>query len=70
VLISGLLGMYVYYLGMQYISARSVALSELFFPFCAIIVNWLFLGKTLTLVQLCGGGLLLVGSTLIQLRKY
>ncbi len=68
--ISGLLGMWLYYHGLKKISARLCALAEMFFPFCAVTVNWIFLGKTLDVTQLIGGGLLLLGSTVIQIKRY
>lgn len=70
VLVSGLLGMGLYYLGLKKTSARLAALAEMFFPFCALGLNWVFLGATLSVVQMVGGFLLLVGSTLIQLKHY
>ncbi len=70
VLVSGLLGMGLYYLGLKKTSARLAALAEMFFPFCALGLNWIFLGATLSVVQLVGGLLLLVGSTLIQIKHY
>jgi drug/metabolite transporter (DMT)-like permease len=70
VLVSGLLAMYLYYHGLRKISARACSLTEMFFPFMAVIVNWLFLGTTLTLIQLIGGGLLLIGSIVIQFKRY
>lgn len=70
VLISGALAMYLYYQGLNKISAKSCAIAEMFFPFFAIIVNWIFLGKQLSEIQLVGGGLLVLGSLVIQLKKY
>lgn len=70
VLVSGLLAMYLYYQGLRRISARACSLAEMFFPFMAVIVNWLFLGASLTPVQLFGGLLLLIGSLVIQLKRY
>ncbi len=70
VLLSGLIAMYFYYLGLKRISAKVCALAETFFPFCAIVLNWVFLGKTLDNVQLVGGALLVLGSTIIQLKRY
>ncbi len=70
VLLSGILAMYFYYLGLKRISAKVCALAETFFPFCAIVLNWVFLGKTLDNVQLVGGALLVLGSTVIQLKRY
>lgn len=70
VLVSGLLAMYLYYHGLRKISARACSLTEMFFPFMAVIVNWMFLGATLTPIQILGGCLLLVGSVIIQLKQY
>ncbi|MBT3586746.1 MAG: DMT family transporter [Halobacteriovoraceae bacterium] len=70
VVLSGLLGMYFYYQGLKRLPARLCALAEMFFPFCAIGVNWVFLGATLDSTQLLGGGLLLIGSTVIQIKHY
>ncbi len=70
VLLSGLLAMYFYYKGLGKISAKTCALTELFFPFCAIILNWLFLAQGLSEIQLIGGGLLLLGSSIIQVNHY
>lgn len=70
VLISGAFAMWFYYQGLKKLSARTTAIAEMFFPLFAIIVNWLFLGKQLTDLQLLGGGVLIFGSLVIQLRKY
>ncbi|OUR97052.1 hypothetical protein A9Q84_12025 [Halobacteriovorax marinus] len=70
VLVSGILGMYFYYRGLKLVSARVCALAEMFFPFCAVMVNWIFLSQTISPQQMLGGLLLLIGSTVIQLRHY
>jgi drug/metabolite transporter (DMT)-like permease len=70
VLISGGLAMWLYYQGLKRLSARTTAIAEMFFPFFAILVNWFFLGKQLTDWQLLGGGILMFGSLVIQLKKY
>ena len=70
VVISGLLGMFFYYKGLKLVSARVAALAEMFFPLCAVLVNWIFLNQALTFQQILGGVLLLIGSTVIQLRHY
>lgn len=70
VLVSGLLAMYVYYQGLRRVSARACALAEMFFPFMAVIVNWLVLGATLGTSQIVGGFLLLTASLVIQIKKY
>jgi drug/metabolite transporter (DMT)-like permease len=70
VLLAGLGGMYFYYRGLKLISAHVCALAEMFFPLSAIAINWIFLGHKLTMIQMIGAGLLMVGSTVIQLRRY
>lgn len=69
-LISGLLAMYIYYKGLKKISARVCALAELAFPFCAVTINWVFLGASLDAIQIAGGVLLVIGSTVIQVKQY
>ncbi|MCP4911574.1 MAG: DMT family transporter [Oligoflexia bacterium] len=68
--LSGLLGMFFYYQGLKRIPAKLCALAEMFFPFCAISVNWFFLNATLEPIQIVGAGLLLLGSTIIQIKHY
>jgi len=68
VLMAGLVGMYFYYRGLSLISAKLCALLEMFFPLAAVAINWIFLGRALEPIQLIGGALLIIGSTLIQLR--
>ena len=70
VAISGLLGMYFYYQGLKRISARVCALTEMAFPFMAVAINWIFLDAKLDALQIVGALLLLLGSTVIQLRHY
>lgn len=69
-LLSGVISLYFYYRGLRQIPAKLGALAETFFPFCAICLNWLVLDKGLSGVQLIGGGLLILGSTVIQLMRY
>lgn len=70
VMISGALAMWLYYQGLKKLSAKTTAVLEMFFPFFAIIVNWVFLGKQLTELQLIGGAILILGSLIIQIKKY
>ncbi|MAE57885.1 MAG: EamA family transporter [Halobacteriovorax sp.] len=65
-LFSGALGMYFYYKGLKRIPAHLCTLAELFFPFFAVAVNWIFLGKELSFLQIFGGLLVLLSSTVIQ----
>lgn len=70
VMISGVLAMYLYYQGLKRVTARACALAELFFPFAAVVVNWIFLDATLNGLQIMGGLVLLLGSSVIQVKKY
>lgn len=70
VLVSGILGMGLYYLGLKQVKAKLATLAEMFFPFFAIILNWVFLGASLNMVQILGAVLLLFGSFMIQHKRY
>lgn len=70
VFLSGLGGMYFYYKGLKMISARACALAEMFFPFSAVVINWVFLGAKLMPVQIVGAALLVISSSVIQIKKY
>ena len=70
VFVSGLLGMFLYYQGLRRVSAHIGALGEMFFPLMGVIVNWLFLGAELTAIQVLGGVLLVLGSLVIQIKRY
>lgn len=69
VLISGLGGMGLYYLGMKKLPARTCAVAEMFFPVAAVIINWLVLGQALTGLQIAGAVVLLGGSTMVALSQ-
>ena len=69
-LISGLFAMFLYYKGLRLLSARACSLTEMFFPFMAVLVNWYFLNATLSITQILGGLILLIGSFVIQLKHY
>lgn len=70
VLLSGAIAMGLYYQGVKRIPAKTVAIAEMFFPFFAIILNWFYLGKQLSEIQLVGGVILIFGSLVIQWKKY
>ncbi len=53
--------MYLYYRGLQVTRASVSAILELTWPLAAVVLNWIFLGDTLTWVQILGG-LVLVGA--------
>jgi len=69
VLLSGLIGMYFYYKGVQSLSARVVALAELFFPVSAILINWIFLNKPINTIQTVGALILLTSTTILQVNN-
>lgn len=62
-LLAGLLSLWLYYRGLKDTRASVSTISELAFPFSAVIVNWIFLGAQLELVQIVGGLVLLVAIT-------
>lgn len=67
---AGGVALWSYYQGMQRLPAKMVSILELFFPLMAVMMNWFFLGKQLSEIQLAGGALLLVGAFVLQLKKY
>lgn len=69
VIVSGLGGMSAYYLGMKRLPARVCAIAEMFFPIAAVAINWVFLGKALSSVQLFGAAVLLTGSAMVALSQ-
>ena len=68
-LISGVFGMYFYYKGLGLVSAKVCTIAEMSFPFFAVVINWIVLEQKLTIVQLLGGTLLLLSSTMLQLAN-
>ena len=69
VILSGVLGMTLYYQGLKRVPSRVGALAEMFFPIAAISVNWIFLDAALTVVQLTGAVLLSLGSMQAQRQR-
>lgn len=63
VLLSGMLGMFLYYKGLKLLSAHNASIAEMFFPVSAIAINWIFLGKELHAVQIAGA-VILIGASL------
>lgn len=68
--LAGLVGMYLYYRGLKTLPARVCTLLEMFFPFWAVLLNWIILGAELSILQIIGAGVLLLGSTVIKLKHY
>lgn len=70
VVLSAIIGMYFYYKGLKSVPAKVATLLELFFPFTAVAVNWLFLGQSISLTQWIGGGLLALSATVVQIKRF
>ncbi|MCY4643334.1 MAG: DMT family transporter [Bacteriovoracales bacterium] len=68
--VSGLFGIYFYYRGLRLVSAKVCTLGELFFPLAAVFFNWVFLDLSVHPLQLVGGGMLLIGAFMVQIKRY
>lgn len=68
-LLSGLLGMWLYYRGLVRIRAQYATLAEMTFPVFAAVINWLVLDMTLTSYQIIGASLLVLGNIGLRLRE-
>lgn len=62
VLMSGALGMLLYYHGLKKVDSKHSALAEMAFPVMAGIINWIVLGITLSPLQIAGGLILVLAS--------
>ncbi|CAG8999306.1 MAG: Riboflavin transporter ImpX [Candidatus Celerinatantimonas neptuna] len=68
-LLSGLAGMWFYYQGLNRIPAQMATLAEQTFPIFAAVINWLCLGMSLSVYQIVGALLLLVGNLGLRLKE-
>lgn len=66
-IIAGFVSLMIYYYGLRSTKASVATLCELAFPFAAVIVNWIFLGATLSVMQIVGGLILLYAITRLSL---
>lgn len=66
VVISGLVGLYLYYRGLKNLPAHVTSIAEMFFPLSAITINWIFLGKSLEALQIVGGLIIIAASFFLQ----
>jgi drug/metabolite transporter (DMT)-like permease len=57
--LAGFVSLLIYYKGLQLTKAGVATIAELAFPFAAVIINWVFLGEALTVVQIVGSLVLL-----------
>ncbi len=62
-IIAGFISLMIYYYGLRSTKASVATICELAFPFAAVIVNWIFLGATLSVMQIVGGLILLFAIT-------
>ncbi|RDL45202.1 EamA family transporter [Marinomonas piezotolerans] len=67
-LLSGLLGMWLYYQGLRTVSAQLATMVELTFPVFAALINWVFLDMSLTVYQVGGALLLVAGNIGLRLK--
>ncbi len=68
-LLAGLLSLWLYYRGLKDTTASVATITELAFPFTAVIVNWIFLDAALKPMQLFGGVILLIAITQVVRRN-
>lgn len=68
VLLSGLIGMSLYYRGLSRVKAHYASIAELFFPLSAVTINWIFLNQPLKPLQVVGA-LILIGSSIMLNRE-
>ena len=61
----GLLGLYIYYLGLKWTKASIATICELTFPISAVVLNYIFLNETMMLFQWVGG-IIILGSITIM----
>ncbi|MBU6323745.1 MAG: DMT family transporter [Patescibacteria group bacterium] len=59
-MVSGAVSLFIYYKGLTHTKASVATLAELGFPLAAVVVNWIFLGDSLSPMQLLGMAVLLV----------
>ena len=67
-LLSGLIGMWLYYQGLKQIPAQVATLAEMTFPVFAALINWWFLDMSLNEYQIAGALLLLIGN--VEIRRH
>jgi drug/metabolite transporter (DMT)-like permease len=66
---SGVVSLLIYYRGLQDTKASVATIAELGFPMAAVIVNWIFLGANLELMQIVGMAILLFAIFKLSLDK-
>ena len=66
-IVAGFISLFIYYRGLKFTSASVATLAELTFPVAAVVVNWIFLDATLTLMQIIGSAVLLFAIAKLSL---
>lgn len=66
-IVAGLISLFIYYRGLKFTRASIATLAELAFPVAAVVVNWIFLGASLTLMQIIGGAMLILAIANLSL---
>ncbi len=65
-LFTGTGALLLYYFGLRSTKASVATIAELFFPFSAVIINWVFLDDALVTTQILGGVVLLLAIYMVQ----
>ncbi len=68
-LLPGLLALFIYYKGLQVTRATVACWLELSYPLMAVLINWIFLGSTLNLLQIAGGFLLIASVSMMSYQS-
>ncbi|MCZ2722549.1 DMT family transporter [Marinomonas sp. 15G1-11] len=68
-LLSGLIGMWFYYRGLNRVRAQTATLVELSFPVFAAAINWVFLDMSLSTFQIVGATLLIAGNIGLRIKE-
>ena len=68
-IIPGYVALFLYYQGMMHTKASVASLCELTFPVASILINWMFLGASLSSAQLIGAAILILSVTVLSLRQ-
>ena len=62
---SGSIALSIYYYGLQNLAASHTTIYELVWPLSAVLIDWLILGKTLSLAQMIGAIILVSSITIL-----
>ncbi|WP_281884930.1 DMT family transporter [Paenibacillus sp. YYML68] len=67
--VPGMMAMLLYYRGLRETKASYATVAELFFPATAVFLNWVFLNKGITPIQLCGAAMIYTSVLLLAWRS-